>query len=185
MKKPDSSVSYHNLDQPSLDSTIGANDEKLIPWQKPHISKIYEALTAIADSRIELVGENSARCYSSSRGKFYEVHYDPTTESVMSNDNTAYYTDAVSYPMLALLMVKGKIHYNQKLLGMLEGIHWKDVNQKFKNDYDQAIEHVLADLEAKGVEVDFVRSEVLKIYEVAANVKLNRLGNKIKPPEAY
>ena len=59
-------------------------------WKKPRISKIYEALTAIADGRIELVSENKARCYSSSKGKFYEIEYDPETDSIMSNDNTAY-----------------------------------------------------------------------------------------------
>ena len=82
-------------------------------WKKAHISKIYEALTAIADGRIELISTNKARCFSSSKGKFYEVEFDPQTNGIMSNDNTAYYTDSVSYPMIALLMLKGKITYDQ------------------------------------------------------------------------
>lgn len=154
-------------------------------WKQPHISKIYEALTAIADSRIELDGENKAKCFSSSKGKFYEVEYDSKITSIMSNDNTAYYTDSVSYPMIALLMLKGKITYNEKLLGMLKGIYWKDINQKFKNEYDKAIEFVLADLQTKGVDINFIQSEVDKIYKIACNLSLNYLGEKRKPPVAY
>lgn len=154
-------------------------------WKKPHISKIYEALTAIVDARIELVSENKAHCYSSSKGKFYEVEFEPKTNSIMSNDNTAFYTDAVSYPMIALLMLKNKIVYNPKLLDMLKGIFWKDINQKFKNDYDKAVEFVLADLKSKCVDVDFIQAEINKIYEVASNLQLNYLGEKIKPPVAY
>ena len=154
-------------------------------WKKPHISKIYEALTAIADARIELVGENKARCYSSSKGKFYEVEFDPETDSIMANDNTAFYTDAVSYPMIALLMLKGIIIYDPKLLGMLKEIVWKDINQKFKNDYDKAIEFVLAELKSKNIDTVFIQSEIGKIYELACNLQLNYLGEKIKPPVAY
>lgn len=154
-------------------------------WKKPHISKIYEALTAIADARIELVSENKAHCYSSSKGKFYEVEFEPETNSIMSNDNTAFYTDAVSYPMIALLMLKNKIVYNPKLLDMLKGIFWKDINQKFKNDYDRAIEFVLADLDTKGIDTAFVRSEIAKIYDYACSLQLGYLGEKIKPPVAY
>lgn len=154
-------------------------------WKKPHISKIYEALTAIADKRIELTSEFKARCYSSSKGKFYEIEYDPETDSIMSNDNTAFYTDSVSYPMIALLMLKGKMIYEPKLLDMLKGIYWKEINQKFKNDYDQAIEFVLADLKSKNIDVDFIQIEIGKIYERVGDLQLNYLGEKIKPPVAY
>ena len=153
-------------------------------WKSPHISKVYEALTAIADKRIE-IEENIARCYSSSRGKFYEVKYDPKSDSIMSDDNTAYYTDSVSYPMIALLMLKGKLAYEERLLPMLEGIYWKDINQKFRNNYDEAIECVLTGLKEKGVDTQFVRMEIAKIYEEICNMKLNYLGQKRRPPEAY
>ena len=154
-------------------------------WKERNISDVYEARTAVADSRIELDGITKASCYSSSKGKYYEVEYDPETNSIMSNDNTAYYTDSVSYPMIALLMLKGTISYNEKLLEMLKDIYWKDINQRFKNDYDKAIEYVLTDLQVKGVDVGYVRSEVDKIYAVACNLRLNYLGEKIKPPVAY
>ena len=133
-------------------------------WKQPHISKIYEALTAIADKRIELVGDDKARCYSSSRGKYYEVEFDLKTNSFMSNDNTAYYTESFSYPMVAVLLMTDQIDYDKQLLGILAGIFWKDINQKYKNDYDRAIGHVLSDLKTKGVDTDYVEKEIGEIY---------------------
>jgi hypothetical protein len=154
-------------------------------WLPPHISKIYEALTAIADKRIELVSENEARITSSSRGKFYTITYDPTTNSIMSNDNTAYYTGSVSYPMIALLMLKGIITYDQSLLSPLSNIVWKDIMQKYKNDYDKGIEHVLSDLAGKGIDVIDIKIKISPIYQQASSLTLNYLGKKVLPPKAY
>ncbi|MFA6602758.1 MAG: hypothetical protein WCT01_03050 [Candidatus Shapirobacteria bacterium] len=154
-------------------------------WKKPHISKIYEALTAIADSRIELDGPNKAKCFSSSKGKFYETEYDSATNQIMSNDNTAYYTDSVSYPMIALLMLNGKIEYDQSLLETLKGIYWKDINQKFKNNYDQAIEFVLTDLSNKGVDISSLKLKIDNIFSNVCNLELSFLGPKRLPPSGY
>lgn len=154
-------------------------------WNKPHISKIYEALTAIADSRIELTGPNKAKCYSSTKSKFYEVEYNPDTNEMMANDNTAFYTGSVSYPMIALLMLTGKITYDQKLLPILKGIVWKDINQKFNNDYDQAIEFVLNDLENKGFDINYLKNSIQDIYQKTCDLKLGYLGTKKQPPAGY
>lgn len=155
-------------------------------WQKPHISKIYEALTAIADGdRIELVGDNKARCYSSSRGKFYEIEFDLENNSMMSNDNTAYYTDSISYPMVAVLMLKDKLKYDTKLLELLKGIVWKDIMQKFKNDYDKGIEFVLNDLKNKSIDTTYIKSEIDSIYTEVCKLEIKQLGSKKIPPKAY
>jgi len=154
-------------------------------WKKPHISKIYEALTAIADKRTELVGDNKGRCYSSSRGKYYEIEFDLNTNSIMSNDNTAYYTDSLSYPMIAVLMLKGEVVYDEKLLALLKGIYWKDVNQKFKNNYDESVEFVLKDLAGKGVNIDFIKKEVNKMFSDIIKKEFKFLGSKTLPPSGY
>ena len=154
-------------------------------WEKPHISKIYEALTALADSRIELLSPQKAKCYSSSDNKFYEIEYDPKSDSIISNDNSAFYTGSLSYPMIAFLMLTGRIAYEKKLERPLSGIHWKDINQKFNNDYDSAVDYVLSRLKDKGVSVDFVRDEIGKIYKIVCSLKLNHLGEKRLPPKGY
>ena len=96
-------------------------------WKAPHISKIYEALTAIADGRVQM-GENKAKVYSSSRGKYYDVTYDPTTGSISSNDKTAYCTGALSYPMIASFMLAWHISYEDSVAEMMKGIIVKDFN---------------------------------------------------------
>lgn len=153
-------------------------------WQKPHISKTYEALTAIADGRIEVDGKK-AKCFSSSKGKFYEIEYDESTNSIMSNDNSAYYTGTLSYPMIVFLMIKGKVSYNESLLKPLKGIFWKGINQKFKNDYTKAVELVIEDLQKKGEDIEFIQTEVQKIHEEVCKLEMNYLGERKAPPRGF
>lgn len=153
-------------------------------WKKPHISKIYEALSAIADGRIEVKG-NRAKCYSLSSENFYDIEYDPINGGIMSNDNSAYYTFALSYPMIAYLMLIGKIPYNEKLVEILPNICWKDIDQGFKNDYDKSIKFVLGELKREGQDVDFIRAEIKKIYDFVCGLQIKTLGKLQRPPKGY
>lgn len=155
-------------------------------WLKPkdeHI--IHEALSAIADERLELIDENNAKCTSTSKGKFYTIKYDPATESIMSDDNMAYYRDEVSYPMVALLLSRGNINYDHEILQYLKGIKWKDINRKNKNDYMKSVNEVLSNLDEKDVNTEVIKTEVNKIFQLILNLDLKKLGEKILPPQAY
>lgn len=154
-------------------------------WKKPHITKVYEALTAIADKRIEKIMPNKAKVFSSSKGKFYEVEYDPETNAITCNDNSAYYTDTLSYPMIAYLMLEGVIKYNPKLLEPLSGILWKDINTKFKNNWESGIFHVLAILVEKGYDKKFIEQEIDTIYQQVKKLEIKQLGEKQRPPKGY
>jgi len=59
----------------------------------PPLIKIYEALGAIADQRIELIQGLfvEAKVYSSSREKYYTVTYDAANKAIMLNDNGSYW----------------------------------------------------------------------------------------------
>lgn len=153
-------------------------------WAKPHISKVYEALSAIADDRIKIDG-NQAKCYSTSGNKFYDITYDPATNSIMSNDNSAYYTDTLSYPMIAFLMLVGQIKYNINLLKPLTDIKWKDINQLFKNDYDQSLNFILNDLKSKNFDTQFIIAQIDQIYAQVCKLNLKYLGSKTPPSTAY
>lgn len=159
-------------------------DKEIMIWKKPHISKIYEALTAIADDRIEING-NKARCYSSSTEKFYDIEYNPKIGSIMSNDNTAFYTKSLSYPMIAYLMLIGEIPYEKKMLEILKNICWKDLNQKFKNDYNKSIKLVLGELKREGEDIDFIKEEIQKIYNFVCRLEIKTLGNLQKPVKGF
>ncbi|MFW5703067.1 MAG: hypothetical protein ACOCXP_03840 [Candidatus Dojkabacteria bacterium] len=154
-------------------------------WHKPkdeHI--VYEALSAIADGRIELLGDNKARCTSTSRGKFYEIEYDPETNAIMSNDNMAYYVDEVSYPMVAMLIKLGELEIGEDLLKYFEGIKWKDINQRNKNNYMKSVKEFLDGIDSNSKREE-VQTECRRIYDEVCKMKLQKLGKKKLPPKAY
>jgi len=151
-------------------------------WDTPPIVKIYEALGAVADSRLEING-NEAKCFSSSGNKYYDVIYDPDTNAIMTNDNGSYWKGYLGYPAIAYLLQTNVLSYQHELGQLLKGIAWKDINQEFKNDFDKTLAFILASLDADV-------KEKLNTYATAlltqiADMKLQKLGKKIKPPSGY
>ncbi len=143
---------------------------------------MYEALGAVADGRIEISG-NNGKCYSSSGNKYYDITFDPESYKIMSNDNTSYWTEELGYPAVAFLLKKGVLEYRAELANLLKGIPWKEVNQKFKNDFDAALEYILADME-KGGKEELDKYTQLLVEEVK-KLNLKKLGKKITPPKGY
>jgi hypothetical protein len=153
-------------------------------WSKPrdeHI--IYEALSAIADGRLELIEENKAKCTSSSKDKFYVVEYDPETNAIMSNDNMAFWVKEISYPMLAMLLAKEVIKYEKKVLEPLKGIEWKALNKKNKNNYMKSVEEVLEKLSKENYDRSFIENEAKQIYKKLLDLELNHMGPRKVPPQ--
>lgn len=151
-------------------------------WKHPPIIKIYEALGAIADKRIIISG-NSAKIFSSSGNKFYEVRYDPNSNSIMVNDNGSFYQGYLGYPAIAFLMSIGKLSYDAEVSEELKSVPWKDINQKFKNDFKKTLQYIL---ESKTLETrEAIENEVASINEQIKTLDLNLLGKKVAPPEGY
>lgn len=153
-------------------------------WKVPAIIKIYEALGVIGDRRITVAG-NDAKVESSSRGKSYEVKYDPETNSIAANDNGSYWQGYWGYPSIAFLSAEGIIPYEKRHAEALTGIPWKDINTQFKNDFKKTEEHVLGLAEKRGVVKDELRSEADRILAAIAKLDLNRLGKISKSPAGY
>ncbi len=151
-------------------------------WETPPIIKIHEALGAVADNRIGIEG-NSAKVYSSSGNKFYTVTFDPETNSIMTNDNGSYWKGYLGYPAIAYLMKINKLPYNPDVAMLLSGIAWKDINQKFKNDFDKTLEYILSDKTAEQKEE--IDKFVQEVFKVIKDTKYKYLGSKTKPPEGY
>jgi hypothetical protein len=151
-------------------------------WKHPSITKIYEALGAVVDDRIEIKG-NTAKVYSSSRNKFYNVTYDSKKKQIMSNDNSSYWKGDLGYPSIAFLMKIGVFSYDGALANILRGVPWKDINQKFNNDFDKALEYILSSKtdEEKLKLNDFVQ----KVDAEIKKLSLSLLGKKTLPPNGY
>lgn len=153
-------------------------------WKPTPITKMYEALGVIGDKRIEVSG-NEAKVYSSSRGKYYDIKYDPEKNAITTNDNASYWVGYMGYPAVAFLLAKGIVKYKKESAVALSGIHWKDLNTKFKNDFEKAVEYILSDLEKQGVNVEDLQIDVKSIHDQVLSLKLEKLGTTAKPPSGY
>ena len=160
-------------------------------WKHPPITKIYEALGSVADGRIEISEDSpgatsqikTAKIYSSSRNKFYDVSYDLAANAIMCNDNASYWKGYLGYPAIAYLMATGVLSYEADLGNILKGVAWKDINQKFKNDFEKALEFILAS-RTEG-ERDRLKEFADMVDMEIAKLGLDMLGKKTLPPEGY
>ncbi len=153
-------------------------------WKLPPPIKIYEALGAIADERVEADG-NKAKVYSSSGNKFYTVTYDADKQEIMANDNGSYWQGYLGYPSIAFLMHIGAIRFNPLYSEALKGIAWKDINTRFKNDFDKTVVYIHSLLQEKGIAVDDFLGEVDALRKQIELLDLSFLGKKTKPPKGY
>jgi len=148
-------------------------------WKLPPKVKIYEALGCLGDGRIKISG-NGGEVISSDGSKKYIVKYDEKKNAIVSNDNASYWVGYIGYPSIAFLMLKGIIKYNRKIANALKGIPWREINKKFKNNYEKTIAYV-EDIVKEKCDLNKLRQEVDKIYEQLKKLKLNKLP-RIKPP---
>lgn len=127
----------------------------------PPIEKIPEAYSAIVDERIALY-ENYAEMASSDHQKTYIVRWDGNMYS--SNDSATYWQGYAGYPILAVLMLQGKLPLCREAAVCFKGVNWTALNKKLKRDYAKAVESVLDMRRKNGVDTDFVKNEIEKVY---------------------
>lgn len=154
-------------------------------WKLQPKIKIYEALGCVADGRIELIGKNEARVYSSSRGKFYVVKYDAGARAIMANDNGSYWRGYLGYPAIAFLMSIGVMSFDARYAEALKDIAWKDINMSFKNDFEKTEKYIHDILRATNVSLEGFLWEVDDIMSQIETLDLSLLGKKVKPPIGY
>ncbi len=154
-------------------------------WKQPPLNKVYEALGAIGDGRIEVTGD-SAKVYSSSLNKYYDVIYDAEQNAISSNDNGSHWQGYLGYPSIAFLLAKGLIKYDAKLAGYLTGFAWKDINQQFKNDFNKTDAYIDEQVVSKyQIDLDDFHHQLQDILDQAMKHELNRLSGAKKPPAGY
>lgn len=151
-------------------------------WKMPPIAKIYEALSAVADSRVRLVGPQKAEVDSSSKDKTYIVEWSADGKEIISNDNASYWQGYIGYPIVAVLITTERIPCDPQLTSLLVGVHWNKINKQHKNKYDQAVASVLDALEAEGKKTEPLVVAVKSIYSSLQNLGLKKLTGRRRPP---
>jgi len=144
------------------------------PWNQPPIAKVYEALSAVADGRVKIIGDTSAQVMSSSGDKTYTVKWSHDGREITSNDNATRWQGYLGYPIIAVLLLIGRLPYDPAIARWLGGVTWHDLNQQYKRNYDAAVDHVLTELRRRGVDASAVRAEAVRIYEALPKLGLER-----------
>lgn len=107
----------------------------------PPIEKVFEAWTAIADNRVNL-HDNSAIVSSSNGQKSYKVNFSDNLYS--SDDNATFWQGYPGYPVIAVLMLQGKLPLDREEADVWKDINWTELNKSNKNNYAKAVEEVAA-----------------------------------------
>lgn len=140
-------------------------------WALPPIEKIYEAFSAIADRRVK-ISQGFALVSSSDYKKEYTVVWNGDYYS--SNDNASYWQGYLGYPVIAVLMLQGKITFNNAIPEYFKNINWKKLNSEYKNQYDKAVSSVLERLKSEGIDVKTIKEEVMNIFEQIKTLDIKR-----------
>ena len=143
-------------------------------WNMPPIAKVYEALSAVADGRVNVTGPTTAEVLSSERDKRYAVKWSEDGRSITSNDNATRWQGYVGYPIIAVLLQAGRIPYDSAAAAALAGVPWHALNEQFKRNYDAAIEHVLGQMGERGGDAASVRHEAERIHTALSDLQLER-----------
>jgi hypothetical protein len=123
------------------------------PLKLPPRIKILEALGCIADGRVTILNENHAIVRSSEGTRSYNVYIDLNNNIVYSDDNGTKIKGYMGYPIIALLMIKGVVPFNEEIAKALSKIPWRELNEKYKNYY--IVEKIVKNIALKrGVDID-------------------------------
>ena len=143
-------------------------------WNQPPIAKVYEALSAVADGRVKLIGDMTAQVVSSGGEKIYTVKWSPDGREITSNDNATRWQGYLGYPIIAVLLLMDRLPYDPGVAQWLTGVKWHDLNAQYKRNYDAAVDLVLEGLRQRGVDVLAVRAEAVRIHQALVGLGLER-----------
>ena len=139
--------------------------------------KIYEALGAIADERVEIDGilaYQGTVHSASTKGKSYTISYAPETNSIKSNDSGSVNQWYIGYPAIAFLLKIWKLNYNSEILPMLEHIDRSRIKQQVNKHHEETRRVLLGKLFQQWYDVDILVNECDSIYQQLEDMKLNQ-----------
>lgn len=105
----------------------------------PPIEKVFEAWTALADNRVSL-GNGEATVKSSDGAKEYTVKF--RDDLFSSDDNASFWRGYTGYPVIAVLMLQGRLPYDKEEALLWKDVNWKALNTKYRNRYAEAVKEV-------------------------------------------
>lgn len=138
--------------------------------QLPPIEKIAEAFSVVVSDRINL-DHNCAEVLSSDRKKTYTVRWNDDN-GYTSDDNATHWQGYAGYPVIAVLLKKGLIPYDEKTALLFKNVNWSEVNKQFKRDYEKALKFVIGTLNFHSQQAEDVYDELNAVYDKLKNLNI-------------
>jgi len=133
--------------------------------------KVLEALSSVAEGRIKQLSEKEATVVSSDEKREYQVFLDVEKGIANSTDNGTKYRGYIGYPIIAFLMLKGILPYDEEVASKLVGIEWRALNEKYKSY--RIVEKIALDrYSKKGGDKDKLEDLVKDIMEKLEKIEL-------------
>lgn len=147
----------------------------------PPIEKIHEAYSAITDNRV-VIGTYSAKVTSSNRSKEYIVTWND--DIYTSNDNASYWGGYAGYPIIAVLMLQGKLKLDHSIADNFKNINWTELNTKYKSKYAKAVAEIMDRLKANGLDCDTINKNVNEVYKQIELLDISCKRSSTRPPKS-
>ena len=132
----------------------------------PPVEKVYEAWTALADDRVHLK-EGYADVSSSNGEKAYVVRF--SGDKYSSDDNATFWRGYAGYPVIAVLMLQGKIPYDAEEASLWKNINWTRINKKYRNNYAEAVAEIAKE---RNIDMSQSSAKALKVIEALESLPI-------------
>lgn len=109
----------------------------------PPIEKVYEAWSAVADGRRAAPQTGGARRSPPRTARRPTPWLERNGSTYSSNDNATYWQGYAGYPVIAVLMLQGRLPLDRAAADGFAQVDWTDLNERCKRDYAAAVRAVV------------------------------------------
>lgn len=141
----------------------------------PPPEKIYEAWSAIASGRLMLLAppendEGEAEIVSSNGKKRYKLRWDG--DIYESTDSATWWQGYPGYPVIALLMKRLILPYDQEIAVIFANVDWYAINRKARNNYALALKWVYEQLDLPPEQEERIRAFAAQTQKELENLNI-------------
>ena len=144
----------------------------------PPPEKVAEALSAVADGRVRMF-DGRAIVTSSDRKKEYTVSWNGDVYT--SSDSATYWQGYAGYPVIAVLLLQGRLSFNDETAARFSGINWTELNARYKRNYAAALAAVMEGIKDRGGDTGAISAELDALYARLNSLPLTIKRGAVKP----
>ena len=146
----------------------------------PPVEKIYEAWSAVADGRVTIDdAARKATVVSGDRTREYAVSWSDDGSVYNSNDNATYWRGYAGYPVIAVMMMQGRLPLDRLEAERYADDNWKKINTEYHNNYSAA----LAEIEAvRDIDTRLITEAADRVMARLSELPVTVRRGQLRPP---